>query len=106
VVCSQIIGCDLTTPSRNASQESLVAPACLPGRRSPAPAGYPNDRRGPPHGSEPCVEAVDALIEGLGLPRTLAGLGLPQSRLGWLAEQGMTAVRLVQNNHGRWICRR
>ncbi|MFC7530882.1 iron-containing alcohol dehydrogenase [Actinoplanes sp. GCM10030250] len=44
------------------------------------------------------IEAVDALIDGLGLPRTIAELGLPESRLGWLAEQGMGAARLVQNN--------
>lgn len=44
------------------------------------------------------VEAVDALIDGLGLPRTIAELGLPEDRLAWLAEQGMGATRLVQNN--------
>jgi alcohol dehydrogenase class IV len=44
------------------------------------------------------VEAVDALIDGLGLPRTIAELGLPEDRFEWLAEQGMGATRLVQNN--------
>jgi alcohol dehydrogenase len=44
------------------------------------------------------VEAVDALIDGLGLPRTIAELGLPEDRVQWLAEQGMGATRLVQNN--------
>jgi alcohol dehydrogenase len=44
------------------------------------------------------VEAVDALVDGLGLPRTIAELGLPENRIEWLAEQGMGATRLVQNN--------
>jgi alcohol dehydrogenase len=44
------------------------------------------------------VEAVDALIDGVGLPRTIAELGLPAERVEWLAEQGMGATRLVQNN--------
>jgi alcohol dehydrogenase class IV len=44
------------------------------------------------------VEAVDALIDGLGLPRTIAELGLPADRVEWMAEQGMGATRLVQNN--------
>jgi alcohol dehydrogenase len=44
------------------------------------------------------VEAVDALIDGLDLPRTIAELGLPEDRVQWLAEQGMGATRLVQNN--------
>jgi alcohol dehydrogenase class IV len=44
------------------------------------------------------VEAVDAIVDGLGLPRTIAELGLPEDRVQWLAEQGMGATRLVQNN--------
>jgi alcohol dehydrogenase len=44
------------------------------------------------------VEAVDALVDGVGLPRTIAELGLPENRLEWLAEQGLGATRLVQNN--------
>jgi alcohol dehydrogenase class IV len=44
------------------------------------------------------VEAVDALIDGLGLPGTIAELGLPEDRIEWLAEQGMGATRLVENN--------
>jgi alcohol dehydrogenase class IV len=44
------------------------------------------------------VEAVDALVDGVGLPRTIAELGLAENRLEWLAEQGMGATRLVQNN--------
>jgi alcohol dehydrogenase len=44
------------------------------------------------------VEAVDALIDGLGLPRTIAELGLPEDRVEWMAEHGMGATRLVQNN--------
>jgi alcohol dehydrogenase len=44
------------------------------------------------------VEAVDALIDGVDLPRTIGELGLPEDRVEWLAEQGMSATRLVQNN--------
>jgi alcohol dehydrogenase class IV len=44
------------------------------------------------------VEAVDAIIDGLGIPATLADLGLPGDRLDEVAEQALTARRLVENN--------
>lgn len=44
------------------------------------------------------VEAVDAVIDGLGIPATLADLGLPGDRLDQVAEHGLTARRLVENN--------
>lgn len=44
------------------------------------------------------VEAVDALLDGIGMPPTIADLGLPEDRIGWLAEAAMGAARLVQNN--------
>ena len=44
------------------------------------------------------ASAVDDLVEGLQLPRTLADLGLPRGRLLEVAELGMQATRLVENN--------
>jgi alcohol dehydrogenase len=44
------------------------------------------------------VEAVDAIIDSLGIPATLADLGLPGDRLDEVAEHGLTAKRLVENN--------
>lgn len=44
------------------------------------------------------VEAVDALVDGLGLPRTLADLGLPSDRIDTVAELALGAQRLVENN--------
>jgi len=44
------------------------------------------------------VLAVDRLLDGIGLPRTIAEMGMPKTRIDWLAEQAMGATRLVQNN--------
>jgi alcohol dehydrogenase len=44
------------------------------------------------------VEAVDALVDGLGLPRTLADLGLPSDRIDTVAELALGAQRLAENN--------
>lgn len=44
------------------------------------------------------VEAVDALLDGLGLPQSLAELGMPADRLDDVAELGLAASRLVENN--------
>jgi alcohol dehydrogenase len=60
--------------------------------------GVPEDGRDEASLARAGVEAVDALVDGLGLPRTIAELGLPEDRVQWLAEQGMGATRLVQNN--------
>ena len=39
-----------------------------------------------------------ALLTSVGIPSTLADLGLPADRLRWTAEQAMGAARLVANN--------
>jgi alcohol dehydrogenase len=44
------------------------------------------------------VEAVDAIIDGVGIPPTLAELGLPGDRLNEVADNGLNARRLVDNN--------
>lgn len=44
------------------------------------------------------VRKIARLLGEAGVPRTLAELGLAPDRLGWVAEQGMTAARLVDNN--------
>lgn len=44
------------------------------------------------------VDGVAELCADVGIPRTLAELGLPADRLDWAAEQAVTAKRLVENN--------
>jgi alcohol dehydrogenase len=42
--------------------------------------------------------AVDAILDALGIPVTLAELGLAADDLGWMAEAALGARRLVENN--------
>jgi len=44
------------------------------------------------------IERVAALFRGVGLPRTLADLGVPAEKLPWIAEQSFASQRLVKNN--------
>jgi alcohol dehydrogenase len=38
------------------------------------------------------------LCASVGIPRTLAALGLPKDKLDWVAEQSMLSARLINNN--------
>ena len=44
------------------------------------------------------VDAVAALLDGVGIPSDLAALGMPEDRLPWAAAEAMSARRLVENN--------
>ncbi|MFD2416347.1 iron-containing alcohol dehydrogenase [Amycolatopsis pigmentata] len=44
------------------------------------------------------VRRVAELLGAVGIPRDLAELGLSEDRLDWVAERGMSAARLVDNN--------
>jgi alcohol dehydrogenase len=44
------------------------------------------------------IEKVRALLAEIGIPRTLADLGLTEDRLEWVAEQSLLSARLVTNN--------
>ncbi|WP_373356594.1 iron-containing alcohol dehydrogenase [Pseudoroseicyclus sp. CXY001] len=44
------------------------------------------------------VPAVAALFERIGIPPTLAALGLAEEKLDWVAEQSCGIARLIQNN--------
>ncbi|PLZ01388.1 alcohol dehydrogenase [Burkholderia sp. WAC0059] len=44
------------------------------------------------------IERIRGLCAAIGIPRTLADLGLAADRLDWVAEQSMLASRLVNNN--------
>jgi alcohol dehydrogenase class IV len=44
------------------------------------------------------IAAVDALVDGLGIPTTLTELGVREDQLPRIAEDGLTAKRLVENN--------
>jgi alcohol dehydrogenase len=48
--------------------------------------------------SREAVDRVAALFGTVGIPRTLADLGVPEDRLDWVAEQSATVQRLVNNN--------
>jgi alcohol dehydrogenase len=44
------------------------------------------------------IEAVDGLFRTIGIPRSLADLGLPADRQDWTAEQSMLSTRLLKIN--------
>jgi alcohol dehydrogenase len=48
--------------------------------------------------ADQAINRVAALLASVGIPSTLADLGLPADRLRWTAEQAMGAARLVANN--------
>ncbi len=48
--------------------------------------------------ADQAIERVAALLASVGIPSTLADLGLPSDRLRWTAEQALGAERLVANN--------
>lgn len=48
-------------------------------------------------GDDP-VDAVADLFSRIGIPRSLADLGLGEDRLGWVAEQSCGITRLIENN--------
>ncbi|WP_404659707.1 iron-containing alcohol dehydrogenase [Caballeronia udeis] len=74
-------------------------PACLPEYSEiahifgVAQTGHSNEqqaRRG--------IDAVQALFNQIGVPESLAALGLAEDKLEWVGEQSMLAARLVNNN--------
>ena len=48
--------------------------------------------------AQECLDRVRALLSRIGIPTTLAELGLTEDRLAWVAEQSMLSARLVNNN--------
>lgn len=48
--------------------------------------------------ADEAIDRVAALLASVGIPRTLAELGLPSDRVRWTAEQALGAARLVANN--------
>jgi len=44
------------------------------------------------------VRRIQAMLSGIGIPRTLADLGLQEDKIDWVAEQSMLAARLINNN--------
>ena len=59
--------------------------------------GAPSDRSEEDLADE-AIERVATLLASVGIPSTLAELGLPADRLRWTAEQAWGAERLVANN--------
>jgi hypothetical protein len=64
------------------TSEALVHPW---GGRGGSPGGH-RDRHGCRH------------FQAIGIPRTLADLGLPREKERWVAEQALTATRMIDNN--------
>ena len=59
--------------------------------------GAPSDQA-PEDLADQAIDGVAALLASVGIPTSLAELGLPPDRLRWTAEQALGAERLVANN--------
>ena len=85
---------------RPAAVRHGVQPA-RPGRRSWPPSRWrwarPRTQRLEDLADQ-AIDRVAALLASVGIPSTLAELGLPADRLRWTAEQALGAERLVANN--------
>jgi alcohol dehydrogenase len=44
------------------------------------------------------IDAVETLFASIGIPKTIADLGIVRSQLGLVAEQAMGSARLIKNN--------
>jgi len=44
------------------------------------------------------IDDVSTLFRGVGLPATLTDIGVPHDKIDWIAEQALTAQRLIKNN--------
>jgi alcohol dehydrogenase len=44
------------------------------------------------------IDAVETLFASVGIPKTIADLGIVRSQLGTVAEQAMGSARLIKNN--------
>lgn len=49
-------------------------------------------------GADAVIPAIAALFARIGIPPTLAALGLTEDRIDWVAEQSCSIERLIQNN--------
>lgn len=56
-------------------------------------AGLPEDEK-----ASAAIDAVAGLFKSIGIPRTIADLGVAQDQLALVAEQAMGAARLIKNN--------
>ena len=60
--------------------------------------GIPRSHRTDDELSQAVVVAVTQLFDSVGIPATLAELGLPEDKIDWTAEQSLAAQRLIKNN--------
>lgn len=81
-----------------ASELATLASAL--GGEPPAGGGRPADPPAERLPAErlPAERLVADLLAAVGLPRSLAALGMPVDKLEWAADEAMRAVRLVENN--------
>src|SRR5690606_2257442 len=78
-------------PARTADLATLAA--TLRAARAPREEGDTDDQL--------AEDLVADLLAEVGIPATLAALGMPEDKLAWAAEEAMRATRLVENNPRR-----
>ncbi len=71
---------------------------CLPALAEVAGALGSPDMPTPLARADDGIARLRGLLAGIGIPRTLAELGVAEDRLAWVAEQSMLSTRLVHNN--------
>jgi alcohol dehydrogenase len=74
--------------NRPAATEELAAVALAMGAPPASPEAL----------ARAAIDRVETLFRRIGIPGTLAGIGLDPTRMDWIAEQAATAARLVKNN--------
>lgn len=60
--------------------------------------GLDSSGRTVPEQAGATIDAVERLFASIGIPRTIADLGIVQSQLALVAEQAMGSARLIKNN--------
>lgn len=60
--------------------------------------GFADQDTGNAQAADLCIAGIEALLAGIGIPRTLAEIGVKSDDLGWIAEQALAANRLIKNN--------
>lgn len=74
-------------------------PRCVPEFAQVAVAlGVAGSESDPDRLADLAIDGVAQLFDAIGIPRTLADLGLPSDKQGWVAEQALSITRLVKNN--------
>lgn len=60
--------------------------------------GRATDKTPEAEAADAAIQAVQDLAQQIGMPAGLADIGVPEDRLGWIAERSLDAARLAKNN--------